>query len=349
MTWPALAELRQNLSDFDKEIAYKEKILEFYKDSPSFRLRRAASLYVSDLRRMYRSDRIFEYNSLVISLYGYVELFVESFLKEYLDERKKQLASFEALSRKTKEHYRKEMLAMFNRRKSPKLVHLTDAVLAENLYQTFHKDEPDLLPEMFFQSGGNYNFEEITNSFYALGLNSIKSDLCHYPPLHRYFVNQGYTESTLSQEKNTKLYEQLDDLVSRRNEIAHGANSGNLLEIKQIKKYKVFVYLFCSTLCNYLSDKLNENIWNRLSESAKVKQAFNHSKARIDGEYVAYRGCAVLVKNDSSKPNYWENRIDEIYVNNTPVNDYLSESGNTDTVTVKMSVAVKRKNEIKFL
>ena len=94
MNWSALAELRQNLSDFDLEIAYKEKILEFYKNASRFSIGRAAAIYISDLRRMYRNDRIFEYNSLVISLYGYVELFVESLLKEYLEERKKQITSF---------------------------------------------------------------------------------------------------------------------------------------------------------------------------------------------------------------------------------------------------------------
>jgi hypothetical protein len=349
MIWSAFAELCQNLSDFDKEIAYKQKIWEFYRNAPNFHLFGVASSYVSDLRRMYQNDRVFEYNSLIISLYGYVELFVESLLKEYLAESKKQIDNYEALSSKTKEHYRKEMLAMFNRRKTPKLAHLTDAVLAANMYETFHKSEPNLLPEMFFQSGGNYNFEEITNSFCSLGLNYIKSELSLYPPLHSYYINQGYTGATLPQEKNSKLYEQLDDLVCRRNEIAHGANTGNMLDVKQIKKYKVFVYLFCSTLCCYLSDKLNEHVWNTSTYSAKVKQTFNHSIARISGEYIVFKGSPVLVKSESTRPQYWENRIEEIFVNDAPVNDYLSESGSTDKVTVKMKVAVKRKSELRFL
>lgn len=344
MNWNSLSELHSNLKEFDQSMAYKDSIEGFYKNINNYKLKKSASDQVKKLMAMFRHDRQFEYNSFVITLYGFLELFIESMIGEYVDELRKLVKSYSGLDNKTKDHYRREMIAMYNRRKTPKLAHLTDAIVSENLYQILFSDCPKLMPEAFFQSGGNYNFEEITNSFKALGCSNIKSDIKLYDPLRSYFISTGASPN----ETDAELYQKLNDLVSRRNEIAHGSNKGNILSKTIIKQYKDFIRVFCESLASYLSDNILRLRWNTLTYEARCSHMFNNNRAQIKGEFLIFIGMKVIQRRNGMKPEFIENTINNVFVNGTEVTECLCEKEIDDVVVAQLECSASRGNLLRF-
>lgn len=344
MNWNSLSELQSNLAELDRSLKYKDSLEDFYKKINSYRLKKPASDDIRNLMSMYRHERQFEYNSIIISLYGFLELFVESIICDYVDELRKLLKCFSDLEKGTKEHYRHEMIAMYNRRKSPKLSHLTDAAVSENLYKILHGDDPEIIPEAFFQSGGNYNFREITACFKALGCANIRSEIKLYDPLRSYFSSIGATPS----DKDDDLYQKLDDLVRRRNEIAHGANKGNILSKPILKQYKDFVKVFCESLASYLSDSILKKKWDTLAYEARCSHMFSNNRAQIKGEFPVFKNLNVIQYRVGLKPEFVENNIVDLQVNGVETEEYLSQINSPDVVVAYLENQAQRGNLLRF-
>lgn len=344
MNWNSLSELQSNLVEFDRSMTYKDCLEDFYKNVNSYRLKKSASDSIRKLMSMYRHDRQFEYNAIVISLYGFLELFVESIICDYVEELRKMIKKFSDLENGTKEHYRHEMIAMYNRRKTPKLAHLTDSEVSENLYKILHGDNPIILPEAFFQSGGNYNFKEITACFKALGCTNIKSEIKLYDPLRSYFTSNG----TSLNSKDEDLYQKLDDLVSRRNEIAHGSNKGNILSKTILKQYKVFVKVFCESLASYLSDSILRKKWETLAYEARCSHMYSNNRVQIKGDFPVFKDMNVVQYRIGAKPEYIENTIVNLKVNGAEMDEYISQQNSPDIVVAYLDKRVQRGNLLRF-
>ena len=344
MNWNSLSELQSNLVEFDRSMTYKESVEDFYKNINSYRLKRPASDDIRKLMSMYRHDRQFEYNSIVISLYGFLELFVESIICDYVEELRKLIKNYSELDNGTKEHYRREMIAMYNRRKTPKLTHLTDSKVSENLYMILHGDNPIILPEAFFQSGGNYNYKEITSCFKALGCINIRSELKLYDPLRSYITSNGASLN----DKDEDLYQKLNDLVSRRNEIAHGSNKGNILSKPLLKQYKVFIKVFCESLASYLSDSILRKKWENLAYEARCSHMYSNNRVQIKGDFPVFKNTNVIQYRKGQKPEYIENTIVSLTVNGVETDEYLSQQNSPDIVVAYLANQAQRKNLLRF-
>lgn len=344
MIWNSLNDFHKNISEFEKNMAYKTQLEEFYKNVNGFRLRGAVLNYVSQLRSQYRFERQFEYKSFIISLYGYLELFIESVIAEYIDEIKKLLSSYNDLDTKTRDHYRKEMLAMYNRRKTPKIAHLTDGFISENLYKTLQKGAMEIMPEAFYQSGGNYNFGEISQSFKALGITEFVNEIKLYDPLKSYFNSLHYPANASSEV----LFQKLDDLVVRRNEIAHGYNKENRLSNTVILQYKDFIKVFCETVIALLTDDLLRKKWNTLEYEAECSHMYQNNKVRIKGDFLVFEDMDVIQYRQGARPGYTENHIISLSVNGTMVSEHLSEENSGDNIVVQMEKAAARKALLRF-
>lgn len=344
MNWNSLSELQSNLAEFDKSMIYKDSLENFYKSINRYSFKKPAYDEIRNLMSMYRHDRQFEYNSIVISLYGYLELFVESIICDYVEELRKLIKSYSDLDKDTKVHYRREMIAMYNKRKSPKLAHLTDSCVSENLYNILHGDNPVIMPEAFFQSGGNYNFKEITACFKSLGCKNIISEIKQYDPLRSFFASIGAKPS----DKNEDLYQKLDDLVSRRNEIAHGSNKGNILSKNILKQYKVFLKVFCESLASYLSDSILRKKWDTLSYEARCSHMFSNNRAQLKGEFPVFKDTNVIQYRKGVKPEFIENKILNLYINGIETAEYLSQQNSTDTFVACLENKVNRGNLLRF-
>lgn len=301
-------------------------------------------------------EKIFDYNANIISLYGYWEQYIEAVIKEYLIELKGLNSGNDEKNTIIGARYKKSIIALFNKisGNSPKFRHLTDENLINAMYIGCSQKQNDYIPEAFFQSGGNYNYSETSDCLRRLGFSSIDNELKFYPSLKTYFVNQGMSEINLKSTSVITLYSKLNNLVSYRNEIAHGGSDGsNLLSIEDIKDYIIFMKSFASSITEYFNDDILAVKWSlRKCNYIKVRRFYdNLHVAELDKgiffldmnkEVFCYKGTKRI-------PHYMFVKIKEMKINgvnpNTPF--YLSLDS-SDVITIKFEQDVKSGFQLKF-
>lgn len=312
--------------------------------------------HAASVLRKNTDEKIFDYNANIISLYGYWEQYIESVIKEYLAELRGLNSSNDIKNQTIGTRYRNSIIDLFRKinGNSPKFKHLTDISLINAMYIGCSQKQNDYIPEAFFQSGGNYNYLETSDCLKRLGLNSIDNELKFYPSLKTYFMSQGLSNDIIKSTSPTTLYSKLDNIVSYRNEIAHGGSNGsNLLSIEEIKEYIVFIKSFASSITECLNDDILSVKWSlRKCNPIKVKHFYDrlHVSELSNGIFYIDKNKDVFCyKGTKSIPHYLFVKITDLRINDIVIDssEYLSLDSN-DKVTIMFNEDVKNGCLLKF-
>ena len=196
------------------------------------------------------NERIFNYRSNIISIYGSFEQFIESSIKEYVKELLKVCSSFSELDDAIQNKYIEKWKALHGKLHYSKFNAITSNYMVESLYKSQIENKNEVIAECFLLNGGNYKHKEIMESFSNLGVSDIRMSLEHYEPLASHFLKNGFDN-----------YAKIDELVERRNEIAHGANSGELLSEDIVLDYVDYVAKYACSMTAYLNDQILSHMW----------------------------------------------------------------------------------------
>lgn len=196
------------------------------------------------------NERIFNFRSNIISLYGCFEQFIESSIKEYFTELLKICHSFTDLDESIRKEYIDRWKTLHGKLHYNKFQTITPTFMVKSLYNSLVEDKNEIIAECFLQNGGNYRIEEIRKSFSTLGLTNLNESLRNYEPLVSYYSQNGFDS-----------YSKIDEIVERRNEIAHGSNADNLLSESIVLEYVEFIEMFAQSLTSYLNDQLLDQKW----------------------------------------------------------------------------------------
>ena len=196
------------------------------------------------------NERIFNYRSNIISLYGCFEQFIECSIKEYFNELLKICYSFTELDVSIRKEYIDRWKSLHGKLHYNKFQAITPAFMVKSLYKSLVEDKNEIIAECFLQNGGNYRNEEIRKSFSTFGLTNLNESLRNYEPLVSYYSQNGFDN-----------YSKIDEIVERRNEIAHGSNVNNLLNESIVLEYVEFIEMYAESLTLYLNDQLLGRKW----------------------------------------------------------------------------------------
>lgn len=159
------------------------------------------------------SRKKYDYNSIIVSLYGIVESYIEKFIESYLIVIEKNVFYYNSLNKIIIESHFKQSIFLINKisegkyqkynklKKEVVLNNLNNCLEEKRLY-TFNK-------EAFVINTGNLKHKKICDIFKSLNIN----------------LDQEIRKQKGFDLKSENLFNKLDDLVDRRNEIAHGAIS----------------------------------------------------------------------------------------------------------------------------
>ena len=301
-------------------------------------------------------EKIIDYNANIISLYGYWEQYIEAVIKEYLAELRGLNAVNDMKNQTVVTKYRESIIDLFKKinGNSPKFNHLIYIALVNAMYIGCSQKKNDYIPEAFFQSGGNYNYKETSDCLKRLGLKSIDDELKLYPALKTYFIEQGQSEEVIKSTSPGTLYSKLNNMVSFRNEIAHGASNGsNLLSIEDIREYVEFMKSFASSITECLNDDILAVKWNlKNCNPIKVKHFYDnlHVSELSKGTYFTDMDKDVFCyRGEKNIPHYAFVRISEMHINRVSSDGsvYLSLDS-PDEVTLKFDEDVKKDYQLKF-
>ena len=157
------------------------------------------------------SKRKFEYNSIVISLYGIIEYYTEKFSYEYIELIEKTIPHYGYLDKKFTDNHFNLSIQLINKIIENKHIKYS-TIKKENVVTNLNNclevnSNYKLNKEAFTINTGNLKHSKICETFNSLNI-KIDEKLRHI---------EGFNSNT------ENAFNKIDELVQRRNEIAHGS------------------------------------------------------------------------------------------------------------------------------
>lgn len=305
-------------------------------------------------------EKLFFYRSNIISLYGAFERFIEDVIREYISSVQDYIISFNEWGEKIANGYFGLWKELHKKLAYPKFASINETKMVDNLYKVICNKESSLIPECFLQNGGNYKPKIINEVFSNIGIQNINQQLLKHEPLRSYFEQQNYDFENIETDQKLKLcYQDLDDLVDRRNEIAHGLISDNILSIDLFRKILDFTEIYAKSVIFFLTNKVYEKKWIQKKDKAiKIDHVYREGKVAIlnidniknnkTTPISVGRRILVKYKEEGNSSFFMETNIEEIRIDikdggeNIKLDEYLYED-NLEAISIKLSNKVKAK------
>jgi len=166
--------------------------------------------------------RHFHYTTIIVSLYGFLEQFVESMIESYLEQLNMITPMYAGLPEDITKNYIDLSVEFMKHTEEPKYKGL---VTKEQLISDLHSCISDsagyqVNPYPFVYHTGNFRMDVIANSFASVGVRNMSGRAIKCPVFTRYLKKNDPESVDHTEPKLALSY--LDDLVRRRNEVAHG-------------------------------------------------------------------------------------------------------------------------------
>lgn len=207
--------------------------------------------------RSFRTDkRIFEYKAAIISLYGLLEKYIETWIKEYLDALSKLVPNYNELDEKIRNNHFELSLKLINTiisRESAKYQHLTKEKLLINLNPCLvSPTNYQINTEAFVMLSGNLKHNKIVEIFKYLNLD-LNNELIKNERLNN---EVGLQANEITRTEKDIVYSKINDLVERRNQIAHGSETLEILGLSGLEPYIQFLEVYCQAIFETLFEKI---------------------------------------------------------------------------------------------
>ncbi|CAA6694981.1 MULTISPECIES: MAE_28990/MAE_18760 family HEPN-like nuclease [unclassified Lentimonas] len=235
----------KNLEDLIGHLNYEKSKGEFLKSIVKKNKRksviRSAILdHISHVEKpAFISAKQFTYRSSIISLYGFLENFLESLVHEFISNLNQISVPVELLPKSIRESHLESSIDLLKKvqrnrtySKDRKNTLIKDVV--SNMNSLVQEDSSYQLNESAFSiHTSNFRYDTIHNTFCKLGIPGIPKMALRNPKLKKSLSEKYTIDSDVEQKVLVSLLTaELDDLAQRRNEIAHGSFNGELESIE---------------------------------------------------------------------------------------------------------------------
>ena len=226
------------------------------------------------------SRKKFEYKASIISLYGLLERYIEIWIHEYLGSLCKLIDSYRRLDKKLQDNHfdlSLKLIAIITGRENAKYQHLSKEIILNKLHKCIsNSGSYSINPEAFTISSGNLKHKRIVSLFETINI-SLNSELKINKTLQLYFQSERQI-SNIANLSTENLFNTIDDLVERRNQIAHGSDISDILDISALEPYLRFLEKYCQAVFEILDKEIikQESIY-KLEKITRVIKVINNS------------------------------------------------------------------------
>lgn len=212
---------------------------------------------LSDYRRHYTSfmtKRTLDYNTVIISLYGYLESFIEGLIKNYLVSVCRLVPNYSDLPEKIRDTHFGLSADLIRNLVLPKYQNLTTREdIVKNLYSCIETPEAYRLnPDAYTHHTSNFRFETIEKCFGTVGVDSLTAKIKNHGVFQAYLRK---AKPDILQIRPESAFGIINDLADRRNEVGHGAGS-EILSHDILREYIAFLRLYGPILYDVLRNEL---------------------------------------------------------------------------------------------
>jgi hypothetical protein len=276
-------------------------------------LRKAQVIFQTNLV----SKKQFDYNSVIVSLYGYLEQFVEALSRSFLLFLTKAIPIYSQLPTSILDRHLELTLDLLSRLKHPKYAgKISEQLLISNLHSCLSGSTKFALNiDAFTHHTSNFRTPVINEYFSSLGISNICMDIYKSKLYQDYLTSNGIPIK--GSPKPHEMFPVLDDLADRRNEVAHGSAS-NLLALTLLKDYLEFAGAFGNAFARVIHAKTlpyqSASFGYVLGTPLDV---FNHNIVAfsVDNHVLSIGDLLIAETGDSEEP-FRGGPIESLQVNN---------------------------------
>jgi hypothetical protein len=271
---------------------------------------------------------VFDYKTILISLYGLLENFVESLIKDYLIHLSQIVGNYNSLPPKILETHFHLSANLINLLAYPKYFGVTTKEeIVGNLY--FCNAEPTkykLNVHAYTNHTANFKASTIENFFSSVGIYGLSNKIRKHAQFVEY-VSKAFSDMPQDMIPEQQLFEKLDDLALRRNDISHGVE-GDIISIDLLKEYIEFVELYGVVLFDLI---IKETLPYEVEHKAKPLKAaikvFDNRIICLNLENIEMKVGDTLIAKEGSV--YLSSEIKEIQVDRVSI-ESITEQQNLD-------------------
>lgn len=247
------------------------------------------------------SKKLYEYNLIIITLYGVLESFIEQIGKEYLEELNRIYEKYSQLPQRIIDNHIVFSADLIkNSDRLSKYSHIQKDKVINNLHACVNNESNySLNLDAFTYHSSNFRHDSIREFFSNLGIENITEGIKKDIDFRNYFVEKEAAEESDFQKYTDEMYfTPLTDLVERRNNIAHGSPPQTILSLDYMKNYVDYIIrlmnsIYCILYKRLLVYKIDNNKLQQLGSVEKVFRAI--SVVGIHSNHVSIkRGCLVV-------------------------------------------------------
>lgn len=275
---------------------------------------------LNTLKEHYRTfgtgKKIFQYKATIISLYGLLEKYVEIWIKEYLDSLSSLVSEYSQIDERIRNNHFELSLKLINTittRESAKYQHLTkEQVLVKLNNCIVNPTNYQINTEAFVLLSGNLKHDKIVEVFKPLNVD-LNSGLVKNESLNNEI---GLPPNEISRKEKAILYNKVNDLVERRNQIAHGSETLDILDTSGLEPYIQFLEKYCQAIFETLTEEfIKQESIHTFQKIEKVVKIFGGKVLAFEIEnYTIKVGDILIVETIDKK--FYKKQILTIELNN---------------------------------
>lgn len=315
----SLHEFYKNLDDlrfYMKGLDIEDKIL----SGPQVNPRNRQTIFVSQYLNHFTSGfnkRRFDYNGIVVSLYGFFEQYIESTIKAYVVYMNRTVPRFSDLPSEIHKNHLQLSLDLLSRSGQSKY---KDQLMIEqvisNMNSCYGVGEYRLNEEAFSQHDANFRIDNMKSIFSKIGVDGVQGKILKNEKFQKY-ISRVFSDRDLSSIDETEAFKNIDDLAERRNEVSHGMPS-QILPNQTLYEYILFFKYYSMALFEVLfaSTLYYESAYHGV-EIGKSIGVFNKNIVCLNLKNVNVKVGDILISKTNNTANpYIGSSIKEIQVNN---------------------------------
>lgn len=245
-----------------------------------------------------------DYNTVIVTLYGLFEQLVEGLIGEYSTNLSRSAPSYADLPHKLQKAHSDmsvELLPRLDHSKYRGRVQIHQVIA--NMHSCLSGESEYMLNvEALQQHSANFRADVLGKLFERLGITQVLQRLPRYEPFSTY-LNINLDDEAGSLAKTEIIYEQLDDLADRRNDVAHGVSS-DILSIDLLRsRISYLTALVQSLACLIDEESIGFQASVKGKPLGKPILVVNHEVVCIELHNQGIMEGDLLVMIDCSWPN----------------------------------------------
>ena len=348
----AVSELRRELADLRAQIGCFQVEWELLRRQAAGALTTNAEELLSSLVQTVGSGafrRKSEYNSVVVTLYGAFERFLENLAVAYLRRLNALIPRYAQLPKPVIENHVEATTTLLARPDLQKYRGLvTAASLVENLHSCLSGGPGYRInAEAFTHHTANFRTENIDQFFGRIGISTATQRIRSLPRFQQYLRDAALSDRLQASELNAVFFE-VNDLAERRNEVAHGT-PGQILSNEFLSAYIDFIESYSVGVFELLyAESLRYEVsFSGRDVGAPIAVFNNHIVClRLSQVSVAVGDRLVASTNDPNLP-FVEGEILEVQVDHEPYQQLVCR--NSTAVALRTDFRAKQSHRFFLL